>query len=333
MSFASPVLAVDIGGTKVDAAVVTAAGEVLRASVSRRPTGRESTRSEIAAHIRAAASEALAAVPDARVGAIGVGSAGPVDLPARSVSPLNLPQAEGLEIDAVLGDLVDGPLTLALDGTCIALAEHWRGALVGSANAMAIVVSTGVGGGLILGGRPVAGATGNAGHLGQTFVRTIHGDAAAATLEAVAAGPASVAWARGQGWTGETGQDLAAAYRVGDPVAIAAVRRSATAVGQAIAAAATLCDLDAVAIAGGFAKVADDYVAGRTRCRRGSRAGRRGCSPRPRRPCAARRHRCGCATRCAGSCAGATRSERCGYRRPTPSVSSVGGSASDARPR
>lgn len=260
MTAAAPVLAVDIGGTKVDAAVVTAEGQVLRASVARRPTGRETSREDIAANIRAAAAEALAAVPDVRVAAIGVGSAGPVDLPARSVSPLNLPRAEGLEIDAVLGDLVDAPLTLALDGTCIALAEHWRGALVGIDNAMAIVVSTGVGGGLVLGGRPVSGATGNAGHLGQTFVRTIDGDPAAATLEAVAAGPGSVAWARSQGWEGETGLDLAASYRSGDEVAVAAVRRSARAVGQAIAAAATLCDLEAVAIAGGFAKVADDYV-------------------------------------------------------------------------
>lgn len=260
MTVAAPVLAVDIGGTKVDAAVVTAEGEVLRASVARRPTGRDTPREGIAANIRAAAVEALAAVPHVRVAAIGVGSAGPVDLPAGSVSPLNLPQAEGLRIGTVLDGLVDGPLTLALDGTCIALAEHWRGALVGTENAMAIVVSTGVGGGLVLGGCPVSGATGNAGHLGQTFVRTIDGDPAAATLEAVAAGPGSVAWAREQGWTGATGLDLAASYREGDPVAVAAVHRSAAAVGQAIAAAATLCDLEAVAIAGGFAKVADDYV-------------------------------------------------------------------------
>lgn len=260
MSPAAPVLAVDIGGTKVDAAVVTAAGEVVRASVARRPTGRDTSREGIAANIRAAAEEALAAVPELRVGAIGVGSAGPVDLPARSVSPLNLPQAAGLPIDEVLAGLVDGPISLALDGTCIALAEHWRGALVGTQNAMAIVVSTGVGGGLILGGRPISGASGNAGHLGQTFVRTVETDAAAATLEAVAAGPGSVAWARTQGWVGETGLDLAVAYREGDAVAVAAVRRSASAVGQAIAAAATLCDLEAVAIAGGFSHVADDYV-------------------------------------------------------------------------
>jgi len=254
------VLAVDIGGTKVDAAVVSIAGEVVRESVTRRPTGRESDRETLARNVREAAADALAAVPGARVGAIGVGSAGPVDLPSRTVSPLNLPLAAGLAIDEVLGGLVDGPIHLALDGTCIALAEHWLGALVGAQNAMAIVVSTGVGGGLILGGRPISGASGNAGHLGQTFVRTVEQDPVNATLEAVAAGPGSVAWARAQGWTGETGLDLAASYRAGDETAVAAVRRSASAVGQAIAAAATLCDLEAVAIAGGFSHVAEDYI-------------------------------------------------------------------------
>lgn len=257
----APVLAVDIGGTKVDAAVVTAAGEVVRESVTRRPTGRDASRAEIAGNIREAATAALAAVPHLRVGAIGVGSAGPIDRPARAVSPLNLPDAAGLVLDEVLRGLVDGPLHLALDGTCIALAEHWRGALVGCRDAMAIVVSTGVGGGLVLDGRPASGASGNAGHLGQTFVRTVEdGDVVASTLEAVAAGPGTVAWARSHGWAGETGLDLAASYRSGDEVAVAAVRRSATAVGQAIAAATTLCDLEAVAIAGGFARVADDYI-------------------------------------------------------------------------
>lgn len=255
------VLAVDIGGTKVDAAVVSIDGEVVRGSVSRRPTGRLADRAEIARNVREAAEAALAGAPDARVGAIGVGSAGPVDLPSRSVSPLNLPHAAGLPIDEVLGGLVDGPIHLALDGTCIALAEHWRGALVGADDAMAIVVSTGVGGGFVLGGRPVTGASGNAGHLGQTFVRTIEdGEVVASTLEAVAAGPGTVAWAQAQGWRGETGLDLAASHAAGDEIAVAAVRRSATAVGQAIAAAATLCDLEAVAIAGGFSQVAPDYI-------------------------------------------------------------------------
>lgn len=257
-------LAIDIGGTKVDAALVSPTGEVLRDSLSRRPTGRSATREQLSEAIRASASTALAAVPAGeRVVGIGVGSAGPVDIPAGTVAPINLPAAKDLPVVALLADLVPGlPVALALDGTCIALAEHWLGALAGCDSALAMVVSTGVGGGFVTDGRPVTGATGNAGHIGQIRVGPRdEDDPSAGTVEAMGAGPGTVAWARAQGWTGETGEDLAAAYRAGDEIARRAVARSAHAVGEGIATASTLFDLQAVAIAGGFVNVADDYVA------------------------------------------------------------------------
>ena len=118
------------------------------------------------------------------------------------------------------------PVRLALDGTCIALAEHWRGAAAGSRNALAMVVSTGVGGGLIVDGAPVRGFSGNAGHIGQLRLRARAEGAAVTdgTLESIASGPHTVAWARAQGWSGETGEQLAHAYAAADPVAVAAVR-------------------------------------------------------------------------------------------------------------
>lgn len=262
-STAEVALAVDIGGTKVDAALVTPSGAVVRESVTRRPTGRSSTRDQIAGSIREAAAGALAAIgPDRQLLGIGVGSAGPVDLRAGSISPINLPTAAGLVIGDVLAGLAhDAPVALALDGTCIALAEHWLGELAGCANGLAMVVSTGVGGGFIIDSRPVTGTSGNAGHIGQIRVRTRDAaDPVASTLEAIAAGPGTVAWARTQGWTGRTGEELAADYRAGAPVARRAVARSAEAVGEAIAAAATLLDLQTAALAGGFVNVADDYI-------------------------------------------------------------------------
>jgi glucokinase len=256
-------LAVDIGGTKVDAALVTPAGQVLRATVARRPTGRTSTREQIAGSIRDAAATALAGLATGqRVRGIGVGSAGPIDLRAGSVSPVNLPTAHGLVVADLLAGLVPGAsVELALDGTCIALAEHWLGDLADCANGLAMVVSTGIGGGFIANGRPVTGTSGNAGHIGQIRVRTRDAtDPVASTLEAIAAGPGTVAWARAQGWDGRTGEELAAAYRAGSAIAERAVARSAAAVGAAIATATTLFDLETVVLAGGFVNVADDYV-------------------------------------------------------------------------
>ncbi|MGA1828656.1 ROK family protein, partial [Microbacterium sp.] len=72
--------------------------------------------------------------------------------------------------------------------------------------------------------------------------------------------PSAVAWARAEGWAGSSGEQLAQGYAAADPIAVAAVSRSAGAVGEAIANVATLLDLEIVVIAGGFAKVADDYL-------------------------------------------------------------------------
>jgi glucokinase len=121
-----------------------------------------------------------------------------------------------------------------------------------------MIVSTGVGGGLVLGGRAAASPTGNGGHIGHVEVGGFDDPCACGgigCLEAVASGPRTVAWAKAQGFGGETGEDLAVAHAAGDPVAVAAVARSGTALGHAIASAANLLDLDVVAIGGGFSRV------------------------------------------------------------------------------
>ena len=57
-----------------------------------------------------------------------------------------------------------------LDTKALALAEGWRGAAKGKRDYLAMVVSTGIGGGLVLDGRLVEGRTGNAGHVGHVLV-------------------------------------------------------------------------------------------------------------------------------------------------------------------
>ncbi|NII69322.1 glucokinase [Microbacterium ulmi] len=256
-------LAVDIGGTKADAALVTADGTIVAGSASRRRTGPESTAASLATAVRSVAAEALAARrPEDELVGIGIGSAGPVDRASGTVSPLNMTAAAGFDPAAAVRDLVPGPLVrVALDGACIALAEHRWGGARGATTALALVVSTGVGGGFIVNGMPVSGRTGNAGHIGQLRVRARDADdPLAGTVESLASGPNTVAWARRHGWTGTTGEELAVSYAAGDAVARAAVGRSATAVGEAIAAAATLLDLEVAVVGGGFADVASDYI-------------------------------------------------------------------------
>lgn len=254
-------LAVDVGGTKLEAALVTADGAVVDGSRSRQPTGRDATPSSMDAAIRAVVEHALAALPvDAEFAGAGVGSAGPVDRDSGSILPVNMPLARGYGLaDAVrsaASDVLgrDVRTVFGHDGGALALAESWLGATREARASLSIVVSTGVGGGFVVGGQYVPGASGNAGHLGQ--MRREGG----LTLEEIASGPASASWAQSQGWTGATGEDLARDAAAGDAVARAAIERSARAVGETLADAATLVDLDIIAIGGGFSRVAGDYI-------------------------------------------------------------------------
>ncbi len=260
-------LAIDLGGTKVEAALVDADGSIVPGTRVRAETG------SAAAQDAEAATAALCAVvaacrqhPEwAEVTAAGIGAAGPVDLAAGTISPVNLAAMRDWPIVGTVRDesgLDD--VTLRLDGTCLALAEVWRGAAHGVRNAIVITVSTGVGGGIISGGRMLAGVSGNAGHIGQVVIAAAldRADAAGhtATVEGAASGPNAVAWASTHGFPGTTGEDLAAACAAGDPVARAAVARSARAVGLGLVDAATLLDLELAVIGGGFSLVTPDYV-------------------------------------------------------------------------
>jgi glucokinase len=148
------------------------------------------------------------------------------------------------------------------DAICLVIGEHWRGAGRGRDNVLGVTVSTGVGGGLVLDGRLIEGASGNAGHIGHIVVDAEHGPpcqcGGRGCLEAIARGPALAAWAQAEGWRagqpGATAKDLADDAALGHPVAQAALRRAGRALGIAIASATCLCDLEVVAVGGGLAQ-------------------------------------------------------------------------------
>lgn len=257
-------LALDLGGTKVEAGLVADDGTIIPGSRTRVATGAAAASDGTV--LERALGEVIArcrALPEwSDVTACGIGSAGPIDIAAGTIAPINLPAVHGMPIvDIVSRESGLEQVTLRLDGTCIALAEAWLGAARDVDNAIVFVVSTGVGGGIISDGRLIAGNTGNAGHIGQVIVADITGDPATATVEQLASGPHIVRWAQSQGWGGATGEELAADYRNGDERAVAAVARSAHAVGVGIAGAATLLDLELAVVGGGFSFVADDYAA------------------------------------------------------------------------
>lgn len=259
----SIVLALDVGGTKAEAALVDERGSVLAGSRQRAPTGRTASSDDLVSSVTDVIGRALDTLPaGVALTGVGIGCAGPITVATGTVSPLNLEVWRRFPLLALVEQLVpDAPVRLRMDGLCITLAEHWVGAGQGADSMMGMIVSTGVGGGLILGGRTVSGPSGNAGHIGHVEVGGFEDRCACGgrgCLEAVASGPKTVAWARRQGWAGQTGEDLAASYAAGDEIARRAVERSGRAIGRAIASATNLVDLDVVAIGGGFSHVSPD---------------------------------------------------------------------------
>jgi glucokinase len=252
------VLAVDVGGTKIAAGVVDDSGQVLHAVT--RPTPLDNTFDAV----RAAIADALTDSVD-EVEAVGVAAPGPVHVASGRVSPINIPRWQDFPLRDRIARLLPGrKVMLAGDGMCMALGEHWIGAGRGSDSMLGMVVSTGVGGGLVLNNMPFPGRTGNAGHIGHVVVE--HEDAWPCTcggrgcVETVASGPNLVRWARQQGWQAPEHADaahLAATARAGDELPRAAFRRAGRAVGLAVVAAAVTCDLNLAVIGGGVAQAGD----------------------------------------------------------------------------
>jgi glucokinase len=250
----APSLALDIGGTKIAAGLIDANGQVLHQN--RQPTPRSADPDEVWAAAKRTIADALAAA-GGTVDGVGISSAGPIHLGDGTISPVNIAAWRGFPVrDRVVAAVPGVPVRLAGDGLCMALGEHWRGAGQGAAFMLGMVISTGIGGGLVLDGAPYDGRTGNAGHVGHTIV-DVDGPScscgAQGCVEAIASGPNLAAWARAQGWSGADAKELAAAAAAGDVIAVQAFRRGARAVAAMIASVAAVCDLDLVVIGGGVA--------------------------------------------------------------------------------
>ena len=259
-----PVLAVDIGGTKIALAVVADDGSILDQLV--RPTPR-STDPET---IFAAVADGLRALVDQAgvAGAlrVGVGSAGPIDTPSGTISPVNIPGWRGFPIvprvREVLIEVGLQPIVgLAGDGHCFALGEHWLGAGRDCDSIVGLVVSTGIGGGAVLDNALFAGRTGNAVHLGHISVnawgeRCVCG--AYGCVEMYARGPALVAEALRNGWAGgDDAQALTADARAGEPIAVAAIDRGMRALAAGMVATAVELDVSTFVLGGGVGRAGE----------------------------------------------------------------------------
>lgn len=180
------------------------------------------------------------APPGAVLVACGVGTGGPMEPGGASVSPLNIPGWRSFPLRSRLGELTGLPTYVDNDAKALALAEGWQGAARGRTDFIAMVVSTGVGGGIVLDGRLLEGRLGNAGHIGHLVVEP--------------GGRACTCGGRGCLEAEASGTSIAAA--TGRPAATAppaVVERTGVLVGRAVASVASLLDLELAVVAGSVA--------------------------------------------------------------------------------
>jgi len=234
-------LSIDIGGSKIAVGLVTRNGELIDRTqfVVNAQDSSEELFDDLS---RAVDAQLLRAVDHhgVRPSVVGVGSAGPITANVETISPLNIPQWRGFELRQRLETLTGLPVFGDGDAKALALAEGWLGAARGIDNFMAMVVSTGVGGGIVLNGQLLDGETGNAGHIGHVIVEpngrrcTCGGRGC---LEAEASGPAIEA-ITGRSPTQPT-------YEI--------MVRTGRLVGRGVASACNLLDLKLVVVGGSVA--------------------------------------------------------------------------------
>jgi glucokinase len=232
-------LAVDIGGTKLAAALVDEDGAVVPTTARSVPTRRGGDADALFG--------ALAGLVDAVVDACayeidvcGVGCGGPMAPGGEHVSPLNIGAWRAFPLRGRLAAHLALPVHVDNDAKALALGEGWVGAARGEHSFLAMVVSTGVGGGIVLNGRLLEGEHGNAGHIGHVIVEPgglLCACGARGCLEAEASGTAI------RTMTGRAPADAPEPVRT----------RTGRLVGRAVASVANLLDLRLAVVSGSVA--------------------------------------------------------------------------------
>jgi glucokinase len=251
-----PVLGLDVGGTKIAAAVVEPDGSVhgFVVAPSEPDRGPDDGLDRLFELGRRAVSES-----GREIEAVGIGCGGPLDA-TRGVliAPLHLPGWSNVPIAPLAADAFARPAVLENDATAAAAGEHRYGAGRGSRNMVYLTVSTGIGGGVVIDGSLFRGSTGNGGELGHVTVdwrgRECRGCGRRGCLEAYASGTSIAERAEEAGLPGLAAEDVAAAARAGDETAARVWAETCEALACGITSIANLFEPEVVVIGGGVSR-------------------------------------------------------------------------------
>jgi glucokinase len=275
----SLVLAVDLGGTNFRLALVNPAGEIVHRSS--RPTSKGEGTKIFVRQLAAAMLEltAAAGISEAQVQAVGMGIPGQVERDqGRVVKAPNIPELDQVGLGPALAEMLPWPVALDNDANLFAWGEAAMGAGRGEQNLLGITLGTGVGGGLVLGGKLWQGSKGTAAEIGHLTIepggeRCNCGNQGC--LETLASATWTVKWTVAQLAAGAesslqplwqqnprelTAHRIYQAAAAGDRLAQKSFHRVGRALGQAIAGVVHLLGIPLIILGGNFAQAWEQFI-------------------------------------------------------------------------
>ena len=256
-----PALGIDLGGTKIEAAVLAADGTVRWRERVPTPAGDYDATLDAVATLVARARDAVG-----RELTIGVGHPGALT-PAGCVKNANSTCLNGRALQRDLEARLGQPLRLANDANCLALSEATDGAGAGADVVFAVILGTGVGGGIAVRARVLSGANGLAGEWGHNPLPWAGDDdpprpcycGQRGCVETWLSGPALAADHRRRGGEAVDAAQIAQRAAAGDAACAATLERHAQRLARALAAVVNLLDPDVIALGGGLSRLAGLY--------------------------------------------------------------------------
>jgi glucokinase len=255
------VIGVDLGGTKIAAGAIDRRGAVTVRS--ERPTPKSSED-----ELLAALDELIGQISEqvGGVEALGFGVPSTIDQRSgRAVSSVHIPLAD-VDLRGRMGERFELPVAIDNDGNAAAIAEWKLGAGAGARDMIMLTLGTGIGGGLILDGKPYRGSVGAGAELGHMVLkydgpRCIGACPGRGHFEALASGTAADAVARSVLSPNATGRDLVRLAYGGDARAREALAGLGRILGAGLASLVNIFNPEVIVLGGGFGEAGELVLA------------------------------------------------------------------------
>jgi glucokinase len=262
------VCAVDLGGTYLRTATIDPRGRIQFRRKQRTPVTDDPQEIVSAIVMAARKCDEQSEAAGYSLGTISIVVPGTVDIASGRITRIpNVPALDSFELTAALTDSLNRPVILENDANAAAVGEMWLGAARGYRTIVCLTLGTGVGSGIILDGKLWHGANDSAGEIGHTSIEPFSGDACSCgsrgCLEVYASATAIVRMAR-EGLSRHpssvlsspddlTAQDIFAAGRNGDGLAVEVFHRMGDYLGVGLANVINILNPEMIVIGGGVA--------------------------------------------------------------------------------